>query len=56
MTETDGAVTNLIERYLAIVANDDYERFGELLTDDPALAVSRATVYPVLADHTEDAE
>jgi hypothetical protein len=35
VTETDGAVTNhLIERYLAIVANDDYERFGELLTDD----------------------
>jgi ketosteroid isomerase-like protein len=28
------AVTNLIERYLAIVANDDYERFGELLTDN----------------------
>jgi uncharacterized protein (TIGR02246 family) len=34
MTETDGAVTNLIERYLTIVADDDYERFGELLTDD----------------------
>ncbi|MGO8966948.1 MAG: hypothetical protein ACLQGN_25915 [Mycobacterium sp.] len=35
MTETDGDVTNhLIERYLAIVVNDDYERFGELLTDD----------------------
>jgi ketosteroid isomerase-like protein len=34
VTQTDGAVTNLIERYLAIVANDDYERFGELLTDD----------------------
>jgi uncharacterized protein (TIGR02246 family) len=34
VAETDGAVTNLIERYLAIVANDDYERFGELLTDD----------------------
>ncbi len=34
MTDTDDAVTNLIERYLAIVANDDYERFGELLTDD----------------------
>jgi len=34
VTETDGAVTNLIERYLAIVTNDDYERFGELLTDD----------------------
>src|SRR5246500_3852987 len=34
MTETDSAVTNLIERYLAIVADDDYERFGELLTDD----------------------
>jgi uncharacterized protein (TIGR02246 family) len=32
--ETDGAVTRLIERYLAIVADDDYERFGELLTDD----------------------
>lgn len=34
MTETDGAVTNLIERYLVIVADDNYERFGELLTDD----------------------
>src|ERR1700741_2861206 len=34
MTETDGAVANLIERYLTIVADDDYERFGELLTDD----------------------
>jgi uncharacterized protein (TIGR02246 family) len=34
MTETNGPVTNLIERYLAIVADDDYERFGELLTDD----------------------
>ena len=34
MTEIDGAVANLIERYLATVANDDYERFGELLTDD----------------------
>ena len=34
MTDTDGAVTNLIEQYLAIVADDDYERFGELLTDD----------------------
>ena len=35
LTETDGAVTNhLIERYLAIVANDDYAQFGELLTDD----------------------
>jgi ketosteroid isomerase-like protein len=35
VTETDGAVTNhLFERYLTIVANDDYERFGELLTDD----------------------
>jgi uncharacterized protein (TIGR02246 family) len=34
LTETDGAVTNLIERYLAIVANDDYERLGELLSDD----------------------
>jgi uncharacterized protein (TIGR02246 family) len=34
VNETDGAVTNLIERYLAIVANDDYERFGELVTDD----------------------
>ncbi|OBI14662.1 hypothetical protein A5712_03185 [Mycobacterium sp. E2327] len=34
MSETDGAVTDLIERYLAIVADDDYQRFGELLTDD----------------------
>ena len=34
MTETDGAAADLIEQYLAIVANDDYERFGELLTDD----------------------
>jgi ketosteroid isomerase-like protein len=34
VSETDGAVTNLIQQYLAIVANDDYERFGELLTDD----------------------
>ena len=34
MTETDSTVTNLIERYLATVADDDYERFGELLTDD----------------------
>ncbi len=34
MTEDDGAVTNLVERYLAVVAEDDYERFGELLTDD----------------------
>lgn len=34
MTETNGAVTNLIERYLAIVAEDDYERLGELLTED----------------------
>ena len=34
VTDTDGAVTNLIERYLSIVANDDYEQFGELLTDD----------------------
>jgi len=34
VTDTDGAATNLIERYLAIVADDDYERFGELLTDD----------------------
>ena len=34
MPETDGAVTRLIERYLAIVTDDDYERFGELLTDD----------------------
>jgi ketosteroid isomerase-like protein len=34
VTKTAGVVTNLIERYLAIVANDDYERFGELLTDD----------------------
>jgi uncharacterized protein (TIGR02246 family) len=34
VTETGGAVTNLIKRYLAIVANDDYERFGALLTDD----------------------
>ncbi|MGB9303328.1 MAG: nuclear transport factor 2 family protein [Mycobacterium sp.] len=34
MNETDGAITKLIERFLAIGANDDYERFGELLTDD----------------------
>lgn len=34
MTDTDGAVKNLIERYLAIVTNDDYEQFGELLSDD----------------------
>jgi uncharacterized protein (TIGR02246 family) len=34
VTDTDGAVTNLIEQYLAIVADDDYERFGKLLTDD----------------------
>lgn len=34
MTETDDAVKNLIERYLAIVASDDYQRFGELLTDN----------------------
>src|ERR1700738_3182720 len=34
MTETDDAVPKLIERYLDIVANDDYERFGELLTND----------------------
>jgi hypothetical protein len=34
MTETDDAVPKLIERYLDIVANDDYERFGELLTHD----------------------
>ena len=34
MTETDGAHTNLVQRYLAIVANDEYERLGELLTDD----------------------
>jgi len=31
---SDGAVADLIERYLAIVADDDYERFGELLTED----------------------
>ncbi len=34
MTDTDGTVTNLIEQYLTIVADDDYQRFGELLTDD----------------------
>jgi len=34
MTAADGATINLIERYLAIVENDDYEQFGELLTDD----------------------
>jgi ketosteroid isomerase-like protein len=34
MTAADGATTNLIERYLAIVENDDYQQFGELLTDD----------------------
>jgi uncharacterized protein (TIGR02246 family) len=34
VTDSDGAVRSLIERYLAIVADDDYERFGELLTDD----------------------
>src|ERR1700745_1616782 len=39
MTETDGAVTNLIERYLTIVADDDYERFGELLTEDCSLTL-----------------
>jgi hypothetical protein len=33
MTRADGAAA-LIERYLAIVENDDYEGFGELLTDD----------------------
>lgn len=39
MTETDHAVTSLIERYLAIVADDDYERFGELLTEDCAFTL-----------------
>jgi hypothetical protein len=39
MTETDGAVTNLIERYSTIVADDDYERFGELLTEDCSLTL-----------------
>jgi ketosteroid isomerase-like protein len=34
MTKADGDAAALIERYLAIVASDDYERFGELLTDD----------------------
>jgi ketosteroid isomerase-like protein len=34
MTRADGDAAALIERYLAIVENDDYERFGELLTDD----------------------
>jgi uncharacterized protein (TIGR02246 family) len=34
VAENGSTVTNLIERYLAIVANDDYERFAELLTDD----------------------
>ena len=34
MTETDDAVPKLIERYLGIVASDDYERFGELLAND----------------------
>lgn len=34
MTRADGAAAALIERYLAIVENDDYGRFGELLTDD----------------------
>jgi ketosteroid isomerase-like protein len=33
MTRADGTAA-LIERYLAIVENDGYERFGELLTDD----------------------
>lgn len=37
MTAADGA--NLIERYLAIVENDDYEQFGELLTDDCTFAL-----------------
>jgi ketosteroid isomerase-like protein len=34
MSVADGATTDLVQRYLAIVENDDYERFGELLTDD----------------------
>ena len=39
MSDTDGAVTNLIERYLDIVASDDYEGFDELLTDDCAFTL-----------------
>jgi ketosteroid isomerase-like protein len=43
VTEADGVVTNrLIQRYLAIVATDDYEQFGELLTDD-----CRFTLMPI---------
>jgi ketosteroid isomerase-like protein len=34
MTVADDAATKLIERYLAIVEHDDYQQFGELLTDD----------------------
>jgi ketosteroid isomerase-like protein len=41
VTETDDAVTNLIERYLGIVADDEYERFGELLTDDCSFTLMR---------------
>jgi ketosteroid isomerase-like protein len=36
------SATNAIERYLAIVESDDYERFGELLTDD-----STFTIMPI---------
>ncbi|MFD0366067.1 nuclear transport factor 2 family protein [Nocardia sp. GCM10030253] len=34
MTSSDAGSEDLIERYLEVVANHDYERFGELLTDD----------------------
>jgi uncharacterized protein (TIGR02246 family) len=34
MSRADGDAAALIESYLAIVEEDDYERFGELLTDD----------------------
>ena len=48
MTETDSTVTNLIERYLATVADDDYERFGELLTDVSAVIPNNTTIGQVL--------